>query len=80
MGQKRGKNIPSPIPEDNRDSLKAMMDILKNWTKPKSDEIMAFTHLRTLNQGNKTLSAYIQEVRRVVDYVILHVLETAKTD
>ena len=33
----------------------------------KSDEIAAFTHLRTINQDNKTLSSYIQEVRRVVD-------------
>ena len=43
------------------------MDSLEDWTKPKSDEIAAFTHLRTLNQGNKTLSSYIQEVRRMVD-------------
>ena len=43
------------------------MDSLKEWTRPKSDEIAAFTHLRTLNKGNKTLSSYIQEVRRVVD-------------
>ena len=43
------------------------MDTLEDWTKPKSDEIAAFTHLRALNQGNKTLSAYIQEVRRMVD-------------
>ena len=41
--------------------------VLEEWTRPKSDEIAAFTHLRTLNQGNKTLSSYIQEVRRVVD-------------
>ena len=41
----------------------------QSWgiTKPKSDEIAAFTHLRALNQGNKTLSSYIQEVRRMVD-------------
>ena len=43
-----------------------MLDTFEDWTKPKSDEIATFTHLRTLNQGNKTLSAYIQEVRRVV--------------
>ena len=43
------------------------MDTLEDWTKPKSDENAAFTHLRALNQGNKTLSTYIQEVRRVVD-------------
>ena len=63
MGQKRGKNIS----EHRKDSLRTMQDTLKDWTKPKSDENAAFTHLRALNQGNKTLSAYIQEVRRVVD-------------
>ena len=30
-------------------------------------EIAAYTQLRALNQGNKTLSMYIQEVRRLVD-------------
>ena len=44
-----------------------MLDTLKDWTRPKSDEVAAFTQLRALNQGNKTLSTYIQEVRRVVD-------------
>ena len=43
-----------------------MLDTLEDWNKPKSDEIAVFTYLRALNQGNKTLSAYIQEVRRVV--------------
>ena len=37
------------------------MDTLEDWTRPKSDKIAAFMHLRALNQGNKTLSAYIQE-------------------
>ena len=44
-----------------------MLDILEDWTRPTSDEVAAFTQLRTLNQGNKTLSTYIHEVRRVVD-------------
>ena len=44
-----------------------MLDTLEYWTRPKSDEVAAFTQLRALNQGNKTLSTYIQEVRRVVD-------------
>ena len=41
--------------------------VLRSGQNQKSDEIAAFTHLRTLNQGNKTLSSYIQEVRRMVD-------------
>ena len=55
------------VDQDKKDSLKTMLDTLKDWTRPKSDEVAAFTQLRTLNRGNKTLSTYIQEVRRVVD-------------
>ena len=55
------------VEEDHKDSLRTILNTLEDWTRPKSDEIAAFTHLRTLNQGNKTLSTYIQEVRRVVD-------------
>ena len=54
------------VDEDRKDSLKTMLDTLEDWTEPKSDEIAAFTQLRALNQGNKTLSTYIQEVRRIV--------------
>ena len=50
-----------------KDSLRIMLDTLEDCTRPKSDEIAAFTQLRTPNQGNKTLSTYFQEVRRVVD-------------
>ena len=35
--------------------------------RPKADKIAAYTQLRALNQGNKILSMYIQEVRRLVD-------------
>ena len=55
------------VDEDRKDSLKTILDTLEDWTKLKSDEIAVFTQLRALNQGNKTLSAYIQEVRRVID-------------
>ena len=57
----------STVSEDRKESLRTMLDTLEDWTKPKSDEIAVFTHLRALNQGNKTLSAYNQEVRRVAD-------------
>ena len=62
-----GKETRTYMSTVSEDSLKNLLDTLKDWTKPKSDEIAAFTHLRTLNQGNKTLSTYIQEVRSVVD-------------
>ena len=64
---KEARTYLSTVSEDNKDSLRTMLDTLEEWTRPKSDEIAAFTHLRVLNQGNKTLSTYIQEVRRVVD-------------
>ena len=64
---KEARTYLSMVEEDCKDSLSTVMDTLEDWTRPKSDEIAAFTHLRTLNQGSKTLSTYIQEVRRVVD-------------
>ena len=64
--------------QTKRDSLKTMMDMLEDWTKPKSDEIAGFTQLRILHQGNKTLSVYIQEVRRVVDLCNLGCLGDCK--
>ena len=64
---KEARTYLNTVEEDHKDSLRAVMDTLEDWTRPKSDEITAFTHLRTLNQGNETLSKYIQEVRRVVD-------------
>ena len=64
---KKARTYLSTVEEDCKDSLRTVLDTLKDWTRPKSDEIAVFTHLRTLNQGNKTLSSYIQELRRVVD-------------
>ena len=55
------------VDHDKNESLKTMLDTLEDWTRPKSDEVAAFTALRTFNQDNKTLSIYIQEVRKVVD-------------
>ena len=64
---KEARTYLNMVDEDKKDSLKTMHDTLKDWTNPKSDEIAAFTQLRARNQGNKTLSTYIQEVRRIVD-------------
>ena len=57
---KEARTHLNTLEQDNRDSLGTILDSLEEWTRPKSDEIAAFTHLRTLNQGNKTLSSYIQ--------------------
>ena len=64
---KEARTYLNTLERDDRDSLKTILDSLEEWTKPKSDEIAAFTHLRALNQGTKMLSSYIQEVRRMVD-------------
>ena len=52
---KEARTYLSTLEADHRDSLRAILDSLEDWTRPKSDEIAAFTHLRTLNQGNKML-------------------------
>ena len=64
---KEARTYLSMVDQDKMDSLKTMLDTLEDWTRPISDEVAAFIQLRALNQGNKTLSTYIQEVRRVVD-------------
>ena len=63
---KEARTYLSTLEQDNWDSLRTILDSLEEWTRPKSDEIATFTHLRTLNQGNKMLSSYIQEVRIIV--------------
>ena len=65
--RKEARTYLSMVDQDSKDSLKTMLDTLDDCTRPKSDEVVAFTQLRALNQGNKTLSTYIQDVRRVVD-------------
>ena len=64
---KEARTYLNMMDQDKKDSLKTVLDTLEDWTRPKSDEVAAFKQLRTLNHGNKTLSTYIQEVRRVVD-------------
>ena len=64
---KEARTYLSMVDQDKKDSLKTMLDTLEDWARPKSDEVAVFTQLRALNQGNKPLSTYIQEVRRVVD-------------
>ena len=38
---KKARTYLSTVSEDNKDSLKTMLDTLEDWTKPKSDEIAA---------------------------------------
>ena len=53
--------------EHQKNSLESLFETLDDWTKPKADEIATFTQLRALNQGNKTLSKFILEVRRLAE-------------
>ena len=64
---KEARMYLSTVSDDKKDSLQTLLNTLEDWTRPKADEIAAYTQLRVLNQGNKTLSTYIQEVRRLVD-------------
>ena len=75
---KEARTYLSTVEEDCKDSIRTILNTLEDWTRPKSDEIAAFTHLRTLNHGNKTLSTYIQEVRRVVDLCNFACVEDCK--
>ena len=64
---KEARTYLSTVSDDKKDSLQILLNTLEDWTRPKADEIAAYTQLRALNQGNRTLSTYIQEVRRLVD-------------
>ena len=55
------------VEKHQKDSLDTLSETLHDWTKPKADEIATFTQLQQLNQGNKTVSEFIQEVRRLVE-------------
>ena len=55
---KEARTYLNMVDQDKKDSLKTMLDTLKDWTKPKSDEVTVFTQLRRLNQGNKTIYFY----------------------
>ena len=63
---KEARTYLTTIPDEKKDSLQTLLNTLEEWTRPKADEIAAYTQLRALNQGNKTFSTYIQEVRRLV--------------
>ena len=64
---KEARTYLNTLSEEKKDSLQTLLNTLEEWMRPKADEIAAYTQLRALNQGNKTLSTYIQDVRRLVD-------------
>ena len=48
-------------------SAEAILEALEEKTKPKSNEIAAFTKLHSLKQGDMPLSEFIQEARRLAE-------------
>ena len=48
-------------------NAEAILEALEKKTKPKSNEITAFTKLRSLKQGDVPLSEFIQEARRLAE-------------
>ena len=58
---KEARTYLSMVDQDKKDSLETMLDTLEDWTRPKSDEVAAFTQLRALNQDNKTLYLLISK-------------------
>ena len=48
--RKKARTYLNTVDQDKKDSLKTMLDTLEDWTRPKSDEVAAFTQLRILNQ------------------------------
>ena len=68
-------HIRNQVDQDKKESLKTMLDTLEDWTRPKSDEVAAFTQLRARNQGNKTLSTLYprsEESGRPVQFQLGH--------
>ena len=64
---KEARTYLSTVEEHQKNSLESLFKTLDDWTKPKADEIAAFTQLQALNQGNKTLSEFILEVWRLAE-------------
>ena len=65
-----GKEVCSylnTVEEYQKNSLDTLFETLHDWTKPKANEIVTYTQLQQLNQGKKTVSELIQEVRRQVE-------------
>ena len=57
------KSLPDSEFKYKGASAEAILQALEEKTKPKSNEIAAFTKLRSLKQGDMPLSEFIQEAR-----------------
>ena len=61
------KSPPESEFKYERASADAILTALKKKTKPKSNEIAAFTKLHSLKQGDMPLSEFIREARRLAE-------------
>ena len=60
-----GKSLPESEFKYEGASAEAILQVLEEKTKPKSNEIAAFTKLCSLKQGDMPLSEFIHEARRL---------------
>ena len=61
------KSLPESELKYEGASAEAILTALEEKTKPKSNEIAAFTKLRSLKQGDMPLSEFIREARRLAE-------------
>ena len=61
------KSVPESELKYEGASAEAILTALEEKTKPKSNEIAAFTKLCSLKQGDMPLSEFIQEARRLAE-------------
>ena len=61
------KSLPESEFKYEGASVEAILEALEEKTKPKSNEIAAFTKLHSLKQGDMPLSEFIQEARRLAE-------------
>ena len=61
------KSLPEPEFKYEGASAETILAALEEKTKPKSNEIAAFTKLRSLKQGDMPLSEFIQEAKRLAE-------------
>ena len=61
------KSLPESEFKYEGASTVAILEALEEKTKPKSNEIAAFTKPRSLKQGDMPLSEFIQEARRLAE-------------
>ena len=63
----RSNSVKSMCSDGQVSQLETILKVCQKKTKPKSNEIAAFTKLCSLKQGDMPLSEFIQEARRLTE-------------